>query len=212
MDLIETQWVIVPVASYPEARRRAKALLASRKASRTFAPVPWSTTGPGIPKSSLDGSRECVIDESIYEDVRNGRRSADWLMKHFRARPAERLSGVDLLKRLGQELDDAGDQQGRPAFHSASHTRAGPIRTRLARAGWGRDGLKSGRHLEHLAPIRATALICSAARRQAKGTPAVSITPQRLPRLAPPPTAGLASLSPARSRPWVRRPFRCQEN
>jgi len=132
LDLIETQWVAVPVATYPEARRRAKALLASRKASRTFATVPWVGEGDGCPKSSLDGSRESVIDESIYDQ---GKRKPEWLMQHYRARPAERLSGVDLLKRLGQELSEDGDRGERPAFHSTSHISAGPIRTRFARSG-----------------------------------------------------------------------------
>lgn len=136
--LIETAWVAVPCApsDYQIARRRAKGLLAARKSTRAFPPVPWhGGESAGVPKSSLDGSRESVIAEAIYDDVRTGRKTTEWLMKHYRARPAERLSGVDLLKRLGQEVDATGDPRGRPAFHSTSHISSAPLRTRIARLG-----------------------------------------------------------------------------
>jgi len=136
--LIETAWVTVPTAvgDYTAARRRAKSLLAARKATKNFGVVEWSeVTKDGVPKSSLDGSRESVIDESIYDQVRRDPKRADWLMKHYRARPAERLSGVDLLKRLGQEVNDEEFKKGRPSFHSTSHISSGPMRTRVARLG-----------------------------------------------------------------------------
>src|SRR5690606_31911236 len=106
----------------------------ARKATRTWQQPPWSSlVEHGVPKSNLDGARESVIDESVYEAVRTRTKSKDWLREKFKARPGERLSGVDLLKRVGQESDIDGRHEGRPIFHSTSHISAGPIRTRIAR-------------------------------------------------------------------------------
>ncbi len=142
-DLMEYLWVAVPLpeGGYAEARRRAEALLAARKNTRTWPAVPWDT-GSGVPKSSLDGERESVLDEALYDRVRRGALSAEVLRRRYKAKPSERLSGVDLLKRFGQELDEELDQapaaRGRPAFHSTSHVASLPALVRLARQGEGR--------------------------------------------------------------------------
>jgi CRISPR-associated protein Cmr2 len=116
-DFIEFYWVAVPYETghYRAARELADRLLAARKNTRTFDPVGW---GRNRPKSSLDGARESVIpggdsgnDETMY--------------KHYKARGGEHLSGVDLLKRLG----NAGAAS---RFPSTSHMAAMPLKAQLA--------------------------------------------------------------------------------
>ncbi len=103
-DLVEFYWVSVPFnddQGYAGARQMAEVLLSARKATRDFGPV----SGAYIPKSSLDGVRESAIHEDAYpapnvNDDEKQKKSKR-LYESFRARPAERLSGVDVLKRLG---------------------------------------------------------------------------------------------------------------
>ena len=133
--MMECQWVVVPCASdadddYVEARDRAEALLAARKNTRDwFSASNWS--GP-VPKDSLDGLRESVIDEALYDNY-GAKSDKAWepVRRVFGIRPAERLSGVGLLKRLGQELvnEDAEETRfkKRPHFHSTSHMAAAPL-------------------------------------------------------------------------------------
>ncbi|PKN90897.1 MAG: type III-B CRISPR-associated protein Cas10/Cmr2 [Chloroflexi bacterium HGW-Chloroflexi-6] len=123
-DLVEKYWVAIPCetdAEYPSARAAGEALLAARKNTRNFNPFP----GAALPKSSLDGGRECVIPVSAYpkngNDLTREQKIKD-LYRHYHARPGERLSGVDLLKRLGMlksELDTS--------FPSTSHMAALPF-------------------------------------------------------------------------------------
>jgi CRISPR-associated protein Cmr2 len=107
-DLPEYYWVAVPLnEDYIRARQEAEALMSARKATRDFAPVTWrSRWGDGQPKSSLDGLRESVIPDSAYPSMRDDqdirRRKIRELYNRYRAGQAERLSGVDLLKRLGR--------------------------------------------------------------------------------------------------------------
>lgn len=105
VDLIETLWVTVELpsdAAYKRARRQIEALMAARKATRDFRPVTW---GRKVPKSSIDGQREAVIPEDAYPPPGSSPAArkpyADALYRDYRAGPAERLSGVDLLKRHG---------------------------------------------------------------------------------------------------------------
>lgn len=118
-DLLEFYWVAVSYeeGDYPKARDLAEALLAARKNTRDF------TLGDGeeIPKSSLDGIRESVIPEKYYK---NSSKQTQFLYKVYRARGAERLSGVDLLKRLGR----LGDE---PKFASTSDVAAAPLMSTL---------------------------------------------------------------------------------
>ena len=123
-DLLEFYWVSVPynkdTIPYSSARDSAEALFAARKITRDFR----QATGNSYPKSSLDGARESVIPKQEYperkdtEDVK--REKAENLYKHYHARPGEQLSGVDILKRLG-------DPDNSPKFKSTSDVAALPF-------------------------------------------------------------------------------------
>lgn len=108
-DLVEYFWVAVPFVEhqYASARNRLETLMAARKNTHNFKPVSW---GDNVPKSSIDGQLESVIPETEYarykenptlEDKQEKLKIAKKLYDSYRAGPAERLSGVDLLKRLG---------------------------------------------------------------------------------------------------------------
>lgn len=105
-DLVECQWVAVPYVDnkYKECRDQSEALLAARKNTRNFQQVSW---GRYKAKSSLDGVRESVINENLFPGEgatpQNRTSKSNMLYRHFRAGPAERLSAVDLIKRLGNE-------------------------------------------------------------------------------------------------------------
>ncbi|MGI6250421.1 MAG: type III-B CRISPR-associated protein Cas10/Cmr2 [Anaerolineaceae bacterium] len=118
-DLLEFYWVAVSYeeGDYPKARDLAEALLAARKNTRDFD----LRDGEEIPKSSLDGIRESVIPEKYYK---NSSKQTQFLYEVYRARGAERLSGVDLLKRLGR----LGDE---PIFASTSDVAAAPLMSTL---------------------------------------------------------------------------------
>lgn len=122
-DLIELYWVAVEYPDekkYKETRNKAEALLAVRKNTRNFKQF----KGEPKPKSSLDGARESVIPEEAYprkwEDENTQSKKIKSLYDCYHARRSERLSGVDLIKRLGgQNLE--------PKFHSTSHMAALPF-------------------------------------------------------------------------------------
>lgn len=102
--------------------------MSARKNTRQFSqPTAWSAM---TAKSSLDGQRESVIDEDLYEraakDGETGVLNGDRLYRLFKARRAERLSGVDLMKRLGNPGPGA-------TFPSTSHVAALPVIHRLRR-------------------------------------------------------------------------------
>jgi CRISPR-associated protein Cmr2 len=104
-DLVEYYWVSVTLndaGAYADARRMADVLLDARKATRNFGQF----DGLPVPKSSLDGTRESVILESIYPSRRDdgSARAVKTrnLYRWYGARRGERLSGVDLVKRQGQ--------------------------------------------------------------------------------------------------------------
>jgi CRISPR-associated protein Cmr2 len=127
MDLPEFYWVTVPFSGdsdYAQARDKAEAYLSARKNTRNF----QQSVGAYVPKSSLDGIRESVIPESAYPekpdsvDLRD--RKIRELFHYYHARQAERLSGLDLLKRLGR-----GDDE--PDFPSTSDLAAEPFLARL---------------------------------------------------------------------------------
>lgn len=147
-DLIELVWVAVPFAddaAYAAARNRAEELLAARKNTRDWAPVTWG--GP-VPKSALDGQRESVLHENLYSAIKANPATGEQARRAFGIRPTERLCGVGLLKRLGQEVDIDGEATqrqvfppGRPRFHSTSHSAALTLRQHFDDAGvrqaWG---------------------------------------------------------------------------
>jgi CRISPR-associated protein Cmr2 len=122
MDLPEFYWVVVPFEGdhdYSMARNKAEALLASRKNTRDFEQM----VGSYKPKSSLDGIRESVIPESVYPEKGDTESSRDLKIRDlfhlYHANQAERLSGVDLLKRLGRGAYE-------PKFPSTSDLAASP--------------------------------------------------------------------------------------
>ncbi len=105
MDLIEFYWAAVPLESekhYSNARQKGDRLLAARKVTRDFKPHSW---GANVPKSSIDGIRESIIPESAFpsKDDSDEEKKIEKLYNKYKARPAEQLSGVDLLKRLGSK-------------------------------------------------------------------------------------------------------------
>lgn len=121
-ELIEFVWAVEELESderYAEVRARLESTLAAVKASKRWGAPGWESP-PGVPKSSLDGVRESVIDEAEYDRPDAER----YLRRQFHIKKGERLCGVGLLKRLGVELDP--DQPNRPAFHSTSHVASGP--------------------------------------------------------------------------------------
>src|SRR5947199_280483 len=119
-DLVEYSWVALPFdgTNYAETHKSLKALMAARKNTRNFSKVTWNSNQP---KSSIDGQLESVIPKDKYPDRNDleGVRTekVKFLYKNYGAGPAERLSGVDLLKRKGSFQSASG-------FPSTSHMAA----------------------------------------------------------------------------------------
>jgi CRISPR-associated protein Cmr2 len=141
-ELFEYLWVAVPEADgedgYAAARHEAERLLAARKNVRAWEQPGWARDG--VPKSSLDGLRESVLHEDIYDRpvtpsvtgvphkpslTPTQRRT--WYGVHG----AERLCGVGLLKRWGvrrhaeRPRDAAKESDHR--FFSTPHLAALPL-------------------------------------------------------------------------------------
>jgi len=131
-SLLEFYWVAVPLkdeGGYIQAQHQAAAWLAARKNTRNFAPA----QGEMVPKSSLDASRESVINENAYPNHKKDSQKAqekkiEWLYSIFGARRGERLSGVDLLKRLGKSPQNE--------FPSTSALAAKPFIDGLPKENW----------------------------------------------------------------------------
>jgi CRISPR-associated protein Cmr2 len=127
-DLIEYFWAALPCenAHYAAVRRNLEAVLAARKNTRDFQPVEW---GSNLPKSSLDGRMESVIPQELYRrrglSTQQQQERIAKLYTVYKAGPAEQLSGVDLLKRLGHAGESAH-------FPSTSHIASIPYLVRLA--------------------------------------------------------------------------------
>ncbi len=137
-DLLEYLWLALPLnkeTDYPLVRDQLEALLAARKTTRDFAVSTW---GSPQPKSSLDGQRESVIPERAYpdryDDATTKARKIKELYEYYGASQAERLSGVDLLKRHGEQPRTAAEQPNVARFPSTSHIAALPLLARLAAA------------------------------------------------------------------------------
>jgi CRISPR-associated protein Cmr2 len=126
-DLVECYWAGLPFedeTNYQSARSRLEALMAARKTTRSFRPITW---GSNKLKSSLDGIRESVIPEEAYPNGLSdpGRKEKiAYLYTRYKAKQGERLSGVDLLKRLGNRGSES-------RFPSTSHVAALPLLARL---------------------------------------------------------------------------------
>ena len=129
-DLLEFFWAAVKIENpddadeYRKVREKVEYLLAARKATRNFiATKDWSDN---VPKSSLDGQRESVIHEDIYDDVRTGKMTKEELRRQFGVREGERLCGVGLLKRHGNRksrINSTNDD----SFFSTSHVASLPL-------------------------------------------------------------------------------------
>lgn len=117
-DLIEYSWVSAPEHGsdgYADARRQAEALLAQRKNTRLWNPVTW---GKDVPKSSIDGERESVLREDLFDDL-----TPEQIRKGYGVGPTERLCGVGLLKRHGQHPENKYSHR----FLSTGHLAAWPV-------------------------------------------------------------------------------------
>lgn len=130
-DLIELQWVAVPISDYAVAHADAERLLSWRKNTRDFQCVPWESGN--VPKSSIDGQRESVIRDEFFDRTKN----KDHLGAKYRLGVNERLCGVGILKRYGEvvleedEREQHTQKERRPVFHSNSHVAAGPLFQRM---------------------------------------------------------------------------------
>jgi CRISPR-associated protein Cmr2 len=128
-DLVDFFWTAVKFENhedaneYQKARQKVEYMFAARKATRNFISTKaWSDS---VPKSSLDGQRESVIHEDVYDAVRNGKMTKEQLRLQFGVREGERLCGVGLLKRLGNARDKSGNKID--SFSSTSHVASLPL-------------------------------------------------------------------------------------
>lgn len=130
-DLIELAWVSAPETgggSYPAARRRAESLLAARKHTRLWNPVAW---GKDVPKSSMDGERESVLHEDLFDQVGKEKGpSVDEVRRRYGVGKTERLCGVGLLKRHGTRPNEKYTHR----FLSTGHLAAWPLYERVKKA------------------------------------------------------------------------------
>ncbi len=139
-SLVEFSWVAVRVGpgddAYATARLSAESWLAARKTTRDWSQPTWIHRS-FAPKCSLDGDRDSVLGRGIDDAVRSGHKSIDEVRRIFGIKPKEQLSGIGLLKRLGQQrAENQAEKRDQfpPPFHSTSHIASGPTRTRLARS------------------------------------------------------------------------------
>lgn len=104
-DLVEYYCAAVEYdgINYAKKREKLEMLMAARKNTRNFKGVEW---GSSEFKSSIDGQLESVMPDNKYarrnDSPDEKARKAKDLYDQYRAGPAERLSGVDLLKRRGE--------------------------------------------------------------------------------------------------------------
>jgi CRISPR-associated protein Cmr2 len=128
-ELFEYLWVAVAEAegedAYAQARFQAEGLLAARKNLRSWDQPSWA--GEGVPKSSLDGARESVLHEDLFDSAVTGARrpaalSADERRQRYGVHGAERLCGVGLLKRWGSAGGGHAER-----FFSTAHVAALPL-------------------------------------------------------------------------------------
>ncbi len=129
-DLIEFTWVSAPESGpqgYSETRHKAEELLAARKNTRLWGKVTW---GKDVPKSAIDGERESVLHEDLFDKVgKEGGLTTEQVRKGYGVGPTERLCGVGLLKRHGTRKTSRYSHR----FLSTGHLAAWPIYHRWKR-------------------------------------------------------------------------------
>jgi CRISPR-associated protein Cmr2 len=127
-ELIEYCWVAIQEEEtkhpYQQARQRAERMLTARKNSKLWSQPSWSAE---VPKSSLDGVRESVLKEELYDQPLSGRSKkrpgfSEKRLERYGVHGAERLCGVGLLKRHGRDIEGDKNQ-----FLSTSHMAALPF-------------------------------------------------------------------------------------
>ncbi len=127
-DLVEFYWAACPFdgVNYAATRKKTEALLAARKATRNF--ISAKDWAGNAPKSALDGQRESVIDEDVFDQFKAAVTDEQQrrLRLRYGVRGQERLCGVGLLKRHGKPKE-----QGVDNFYSTSHIAALPLLKRL---------------------------------------------------------------------------------
>ena len=127
-DLIEFLWVSASFNhenTYADARKRAEDLLAQRKRTMLWGSVPWNPK-PGVPKSSLDGQRESVVHEGVFDLAKKNPRLESKLRRTYGVKTNERLCGIGILKRLGERK---GLKEHR--FLSTPHLASMPLLQRM---------------------------------------------------------------------------------
>ncbi|MCS6900511.1 MAG: type III-B CRISPR-associated protein Cas10/Cmr2 [Myxococcales bacterium] len=128
--LIEFLWASAPQGEkgYIPALREAERVLSAVKNAKQWEQPTWAKDG--VPKSSLDGIRESVLDERLFPNPKNGVPSRNLSEERLRwtygVHRAERLCGVGLLKRFGS-TDQRDDEKPQRIF-STSHVASGPFR------------------------------------------------------------------------------------
>lgn len=128
-DLIEFFWVSAPIENqgYAKARETAESLLAQRKRTMLWTAVPWEAKF-GVPKSSLDGQRESVVPEDVFDMVKRNPRLEGKLRRAYGVKKNERLCGIGFLKRMGKRHEGDTDHQ----FLSTPHLATMPLLQRMA--------------------------------------------------------------------------------
>jgi CRISPR-associated protein Cmr2 len=135
-DLIEYAWVSAPESGpggYAQARSQTEALLTARKNTRLWDKVTW---GAEVPKSSIDGERESVLHEDLFDKVgKDDGLTPEQVRKRYGVGRAERICGVGLLKRHGIREDSNYAHH----FLSTGHLAAWPLYQRLKKVTLGED-------------------------------------------------------------------------
>ena len=105
-DILESfaAWVEVVESDYTKAASRISGILAARKATRDFLPAATAADGLGIgiPKSSLDGARESVINLSRDERKNDKYKT---LLRRLGLGGGEELDALAVAKRMAGDID-----------------------------------------------------------------------------------------------------------
>jgi CRISPR-associated protein Cmr2 len=151
-NLVEFLWVALPydekdTANYAPTRLHLEALMAARKNTRDFPQM----RGAYVPKSSIDGRLESVIPENEFPDNRASEQQrlakVRQLYWKYGAGPAERLSGVDLLKRHGLTAWNI-------TFPGTGHIAALPFLRRLSQLDTQAQALAREKWLEYIEKVK----------------------------------------------------------